>query len=293
MPLLVISDQTTMHIIFYVVFCFMSQKISFDYIWVLNQLKTVYVKSELDFSIVIVIDMKKRLMLTIRIVFSIINQLLCLWHISKNVLSNCKRSFTSKKTWDSFFAQWNAIIYAFSKTQFWDEWDKMLNKYQQSHEECMTYLTSLINHRRFFTRCYTNKLLHFETITTSRDEDAHFVLKRQLRTSIEDIKTMINDINLLLINEYTAYLMKINDDKIRLLMKLRKSIFQNLAAFVIIYVLRKIMIQFKLLTNQSTMMLSCINVFITIIELSCNHKIQKRLFDEECLMIDDVHSHWR
>jgi hypothetical protein len=27
--------------------------------------------------------------------------------------------------------------------------------------------------------------------------------------------------------------------------------------------------------------------------LLCNHRIQKRLFQEECLLIEDIHFHWR
>jgi hypothetical protein len=27
--------------------------------------------------------------------------------------------------------------------------------------------------------------------------------------------------------------------------------------------------------------------------LSCSHKIQQRLYEEESLLIEDVHSHWR
>ncbi len=156
----------------------------------------------------------------------------------------------------------------------------------------MTYLIFIyIDHRRLFAKCYINKILHFEITIISRDESAHAVLKKQLRFSSSDLKIVINDINLLLINEYTNYLTKINIDKTRFFMKLNKSIFQNLAAFVIIYALRKIMTQYQLLTDQSTMLQSCTKIFINIIELSCSHVIQKRLFNDEKLLLKDVHSH--
>jgi hypothetical protein len=28
-------------------------------------------------------------------------------------------------------------------------------------------------------------------------------------------------------------------------------------------------------------------------KLSCSHKMQKRLYEKESLLIEDVHSHWR
>jgi uncharacterized membrane protein YobD (UPF0266 family) len=126
---------------------------------------------------------------------------------------------------------------------------------------------------------------------SSRDESEHAMLKRQLDSFIEDLKTMIDEINLLLMNEYHNYLLKFEKTKMRLSMKLRKSIYRELQAFVTFYVLRMIDQQYVKLTNQSTALSSCIKTFITIIDLSCSHKIQKRLFKEECLLLEDVHSH--
>ncbi len=292
----IISEQIVLHINFYVAFCFMISEISTDYIWILKQLKALYKEMKISLSTIIVIDMKKRLMMTIRNIFSssIISHMLCIWHINKNVLANCRKSFDDQEAWTIFFALWKNVIYTSSKQDFWIEWSKIVDDYSAFHQECVDYLTFIyINHRRHFAKCYINRILHFDTTFTSRDEKEHVVLKRRLEFSTNDLKTVIDAINLLLINEYTTYLMKIDDDKIRLSMKLNKSIFQNLIAHIIISALRRIMNQYKLLTEQSTMMLACTNIFIDITELSCNHKIQKRLFAEEKLMIENVHSHWR
>jgi hypothetical protein len=151
-----------------------------------------------------------------------------------------------------------------------------------------TYIT---NYRQRFVECYINKMLHFEITISSRDEKEHSMLKRQLESFIDDLKTMINEINLLLMNEYHNYLLKFEKTKMRLSMKLNKSIYQRLIAHVTSHVLKKIDEQYKLLINQSIAFSSCTNVFIIIIELSCNHQIQNRLFDEEFLTLKDVHSH--
>ena len=39
---------------------------------------------------------------TIEKVFSIAKHLLCIWHISRNVLAQCKRLFETKEKWDKF-----------------------------------------------------------------------------------------------------------------------------------------------------------------------------------------------
>ncbi len=152
----------------------------------------------------------------------------------------------------------------------------------------ITYIT---NYRQRFVKCYNNKMLHFDITVSSRDERKHAVLKRHLDSSIDDLKTMIDEINFLLMNEYHNYLLKFEEAKMRLSMKLNKSIYQRLIAHVTSHVLKMIDKQYKLLINQSIALSFCTNVFTIIIELSCNHRIQNRLFDEEFLTLKNVHSH--
>ncbi len=82
--------------------------------------------------------------------------------------------------------------------------NRFVDRYNLNHDECINYLydTYIRNYRRRFIKCYTNQVLHFDTTVTSRGEDEHAVLKRQLESSIDDLKTVMNEINLLLINEH-------------------------------------------------------------------------------------------
>jgi hypothetical protein len=81
----------------------------------------------------------------------------------------------------------------------------------------MKYLinTYIINFRHHFVKTYINQVLYFNIIITSRNEDKHVVLKRQLESFIEDLKTMINDINLLLINELHNHLIVFDEIKVQ------------------------------------------------------------------------------
>jgi hypothetical protein len=67
---------------------------------------------------------------------------------------------------------------------------------------------------------------------TSRGEEEHAVLKRQLESSTNDLKTVINDINLLLVNEQHNYLIDMTETKMRYSIELRRSVFDQLASFV-------------------------------------------------------------
>ncbi len=122
MFLLIISDQTCLHIIFYVAFCFMTQKTIVDYAWVLKQLKNLYLQLNINNFDVIIIDMKKNLMKAINTIFSNANHFLCLWHININVLANCKRDFVDKDVWNVFFDVWKKIMYSSSEKEYLKTW---------------------------------------------------------------------------------------------------------------------------------------------------------------------------
>jgi hypothetical protein len=67
---------------------------------------------------------------------------------------------------------------------------------------------------------------------TSRDKNEHAVLKRRLESSMSALKTMMNDINLMFINEHHNCLIEMNEAKMRYSIELRKSIFDQLVSYV-------------------------------------------------------------
>ncbi len=168
-----------------------------------------------------------------------------------------------------------------------------MNKYNLSHEDCIEYLTEtyIEHYRRRFVKCYTDEILHFETTMTFRSEDEHAQLKRHLKSSIEDLKIVIDNIKLLLINQIHDHTIALDDAKSRYSAHLRKSIFQQLFAFVALNVINLMMSEYELLTNQTTALSRCIEIFTKIMKLSCSHKMQKRLYEKRSLLIEDVHSH--
>jgi hypothetical protein len=66
--------------------------------------------------------------------------------------------------------------------------------------------TYIRDHRRRFVKAYTNQVLHFETTMSSHSEIEHAQLKRYLRASTDDLKTMIDSINLMLKNQIHNHL---------------------------------------------------------------------------------------
>ena len=128
--------------------------------------------------------------------------------------------------------------------------------------ECVKYLTIIYvnDYRHHFIKCYINKVLHFETTTTSRDENDHAVLKRQIEFSSENFKTVIDGIVLLLTNELHNYIIVFEEAKSRYPLNFRKKVFNQLAAHVTPYAIRRIFIQYDILTERTTMLSSSIKI---------------------------------
>ena len=144
MSLLIINEQTTLHIIFYVKFVFLVKKKTSDYIWIMKQIKTLHMSLNFFASMMLIIDYKRDLIIVIHQVFSrsIINHLLCFWHIDNNVMINCKKQFVIIQTWKKFFVTWNKMMYAFVKFEYEITWNVINDKYNVDLKtsKCMIYL---------------------------------------------------------------------------------------------------------------------------------------------------------
>ncbi len=119
------------------------------------------------------------------------------------------------------------------------------------------------------------------------------MLKRRLGSSIGDLKTVVDGINLLLTNELHNHLLVVENAKIRFSMRLNKFIFQQVASYVALNALKMILDQYDLFMERPTILSFCTHVFITITGLSCSHKIQERLYEEDFILLEDIHNHWR
>ena len=99
---------------------------------------------------------------------------------------------------------------------------------------------------------------------------------------------------MLLTNQYQTYVLDLKQEKMRLSHRFRLSIFICLLIRVTSYALKQIYQQYLLITQALTALPACINVFIIVIGLSCSHRIQKRMYEQETdelIQLKDIHTH--
>ena len=116
MPLLEIVGITSTEMTFSVAFVYLKYEREDNYTWALEKLKSIMQINVLPS--VIVTDREMALMNAIEKVFRDASNLLCRWHISKNVLANCKKLFETKGRWDAFICSWNVLVLSTTEQEY-------------------------------------------------------------------------------------------------------------------------------------------------------------------------------
>ena len=99
---------------------------------------------------------------------------------------------------------------------------------------------------------------------------------------------------MLLIDQYQIYVLNLKQEKMRLSHRFRLFVFICLLIRIISYALKQIYQQYLLITETFTALFACINVFIIVIELSCLHRIQKRMYEQETnqlIQLKNIYTH--
>ena len=122
--------------------------------------------------------------------------LLCYWHIQENVRKHHKGTFTTEEeaedaaltgvdldTWDMFVAILaNLCLRTFREEEFDQRWTEMKKSIA---EECAEYVQNIWfdNDKEIFCTPWLTHVFHFGQRTTSRVEEAHAAIKKELGSS--------------------------------------------------------------------------------------------------------------
>ncbi|KAL6556543.1 hypothetical protein OROGR_005831 [Orobanche gracilis] len=230
MPLLEIVGITSFNTSFYSCFVFLRGEVYEDYEWALRVFSDML--GDGVSPSVIVTDREMALMKAIEVVFPNASNLLCVWHIEKNILSNCKPHFEKKEHWDEFLIAWNKIQY--------------------------------------FVTAWTDKKLHFRNHATSRAEGAHSKLKKYLMVSTGDILVVKEKVCLLLENDLRELKVRIANERIQIPHMCNIPFYREVVSRLSIFALNELEKQFEMLKTKK-MSSVCTGVFKATMGLPCAH----------------------
>jgi len=119
MSLFNIVGLTSTNSTFFGAFAFLQTETEEDYKWALMKLLTVL--GGVPSPKAIVTDRELALLNAIPLVFPQAKNILCLWHVNKNVRTRCKKHFP-KDEWEPFKISWNAVTNARTEPEYDEKW---------------------------------------------------------------------------------------------------------------------------------------------------------------------------
>ncbi|CAL5362691.1 unnamed protein product [Camellia sinensis] len=159
LPLLEIVGVTSTEMTFSVAFAYLQYERVDNYAWVLATLRDVM--DGFVVPTVIVTDRELALMNAIQKIFPSARHLLCRWHISKNVLTKCKKMFETQQKWEKFNHEWNSVVYSSSEIQYEERLKSLLKEFS-SYPDAVKYVmdTWLVPYKDKFVAAWTDTCMH-------------------------------------------------------------------------------------------------------------------------------------
>ncbi|KAI5427084.1 hypothetical protein KIW84_032494 [Lathyrus oleraceus] len=185
-PLFEIVGMTSTELTFDIAFAYMESEQTENFCWVLEKLKELLVKKH-SCPQVILTDRDLALMKAIEIVFPRSINLLCRFHINKNVGAKCKQYMVNDMQ-KTIYTLWMEVVWASDEV----EYGQRLHQLEQACVDYSGFInyvkdTWLTPHKQRFVGAWINRVLHLGNTTTNQVESAHWKLKQMLENNIGDM----------------------------------------------------------------------------------------------------------
>ena len=167
LPLLEIVGVTSTNLTFSVAFVYLEAERVENYTWAIEKLQSLMFADRLPN--VVVTDRELALMNAVRLVFPTTTNLLCRWHISKNVLANCKKLFERKEKWEAFMSAWSVLVFSSNEDEYERNLRSLTTDYY-TYPGAVKYVTEswLTPYKERFVAAWTYKVMHLGNVTTNR-----------------------------------------------------------------------------------------------------------------------------
>lgn len=214
MPLLNIVAQSCSRTTILVASVFLPQELQENYEWALRQL-LAHLGSDAVLT-VLVTDRELALINAIRIVYPTTVNLLCIWHIEKNVVSHCKgylgaRGINEGPTpqrepgqpattlYERFMDAWHDVIRSETEAEYQENMsalqalrgDTVVENQQLDTARNYVLGTWLTDHKERFVAAWANRHRHFGMLSTSMAEGSHSAFKKRLKSSTGDMLCVV------------------------------------------------------------------------------------------------------
>ena len=301
MPLLIITSTTSCKKTFYVGFAFLKHESLEFYRWGLRALRR-QLRDNIDpvnifGDFLILTDKEDALIAAIGEVFPLANHMLCQWHVHKNILTRVTKAFQDDAEGMARWNQaWFAVLNASTESEFLAAEDALLFlEPTDSSEPLFKYVHREWlqgNSKKKLVKAWTDRYLHYGHKATSVSEGAHGKLKRRLLTRTNDLKSVVTEVQDLIINEQEEIRIHHEEQKMQLQPALRIGLFRYLIGNTSPLALKLMYDQWKMIVDAPTCFQPCTDTFRKTMGLPCKHEIQHCLFHHEALYPEFIDCQW-
>ncbi|XP_071735211.1 PKS-NRPS hybrid synthetase cheA-like [Rutidosis leptorrhynchoides] len=287
MPLLDIVGVSCFNSSFYSGFAFLDREDEENYTWALNVFKDII--GHENHPLVIMTDRELALMNAISNVFPSTTNLLCVWHIEKNVVANCKKYFVHAEDFDLFMLSWKNVVYSTTEAIFLNNWAEFEFTYTNK-KDAIEYIRNIwLSWKEKFVSPWTEIFLHFHNRASSRAEGAHSKLKMYLQNSTGGFQMVKEKICLAVEHEFNELKVKVASQKIQVPKYCNNPVYRDLLYRVSQFALKEISNQYEKMKKGT--MNPCTGHLMATMGLPCAHKMKES--KENVISLKLIHPQWR
>ncbi|KAL5131839.1 Protein FAR1-RELATED SEQUENCE 5 [Glycine soja] len=277
LPLLDFVGVTPTGMTFYAGFAYVEGERVNNLVWTLQRFRGLFLKRD-------ALPRRPTLMNAVKDVFPECTNLLCNFHINKNVKAKCKSLIAQKNAWDYLMDCWGSLTDCPSEQQF----DECLKKFEIACAPWPMFVdyvkeTWIIPHKEKFVSAWTNKVMHLGNTTTNRVESAHSSLKRLLQNSIGDLCSVWDAMNNMITLQHTQIKASFETSTHVVGHVFQKTLYRRLLGMVSRYALNQI--------SVLTMLTRIPQVVVAWLGLPCACELSK--YVGGCIPLDSIHMFWR
>jgi len=168
LPLLEIVGMTSIGLKFSAAFILVKAERENNFVWALERLKGLFTRVD-AYPKVIVSDRDLGLMKAIRVVFPESCNVLCRFHIDKNVKAKCKMIVHLREAWDQVMEAWGSIVDCETEQKFEDcviAFKVVCSPWPIFVDYVLS--TWVLPYKEKFVKAWTDKLMHLGNTTSNR-----------------------------------------------------------------------------------------------------------------------------
>ncbi|RDX82859.1 hypothetical protein CR513_36299, partial [Mucuna pruriens] len=187
LPLLEIVGVTSTELTFSVAFAYMESEEVDNFTWALQKLRGLIAKDN-EIPPVIVTVRDTALMNAVQVVFPNSSNLLCRFHISKNVKAKCKLIVHPKEKYDLVMDAWDSVMNSPNEGEYMQRltlFEKVCSDFPIFGDYVKN--TWLIPHKERFVTTWIDRVMHLGNTTIDRVETAHWRLENLLQDNGGDM----------------------------------------------------------------------------------------------------------